>query len=175
MDATGEFDVVGLYTSMLERLKKDPKALGEKETEDVAASMLERVKIMRVFDFVGVREAVGEIRDGLEGRRERMGTPKHEPLTPEVQKRTVVADSEDEDEEEEMLFDIVPPLPAPASESTKQPQSHPQPQLEPLRQDAPQGRIKFILLSSLTRVLTPLLKKDSIQGACRIPSLSQLH
>jgi len=178
VDATGEFDVVGLYTAMLERLKKDPKALGEKEMESVAAGMLERVKIMRVFDFVGVREAVGEIRGGLEGRGKndgegRMGTPKQptpEPLTPEVVKRTVVADSEDEEDDEEMLFDVAP-RPASASVTPEQPQ----PQVESRQQDPPQGKIKFILLSSLTRVLTSLLKKDSIQGASRFPLLSQLH
>jgi hypothetical protein len=184
VDSTGEFDVVGLYTSILGRVKSDPAVLGEKEVENVASEMLERVEIMRVFDFVGVREAVGEIRNGLEGgedrvqERERMGTPKQptpEPLTP---KRTVVADSEDEDEEEEegeeeeeMLFDAAQPapLPVPQTEPPKQHPSHHDPKENPYA-----GKLKFILLSSLTQVLTPLLKKDSIQGPFLHP-LAPLH
>ncbi|KAI8936600.1 hypothetical protein NX059_007001 [Plenodomus lindquistii] len=94
--------------------------------------VLDRVKIMRVFDFVGVKEAVDEVRDGLEGRKVAVSkvetqdekkpeeTPEEthgkmedtvevtEPETTKtLPKRTVVADSEDEDEDEDedMLFD----------------------------------------------------------------------
>ncbi|KAH3968986.1 hypothetical protein HBI56_237870 [Parastagonospora nodorum] len=181
VDSTGEFDVVGLYTSILGRVKNGSTVLGEKEVENLAAEMLGRVGIMRVFDFVGVREAVGEIRDGLEGgkerveKRERMGTPKQptpEPLTP---KRTVVADSEDEDEDEEdeeMLFGAAQPapLPVPQTEPPKQPPSRHEPKENPHA-----GKLKFILLSSLTQVLTPLLKKDSIRAhALTSPFLASL-
>lgn len=76
IDTTGNFDVVGLCTQILRRLEKEPDMLVrqvehvglEQEKERVAAGILDRVRIMRVFDFVGMREAVGELRDGLEGR-----------------------------------------------------------------------------------------------------------
>jgi hypothetical protein len=138
VDTMGNFDVVGVYTGILERLKRDETVMGKvgdgEKVEDVAAKILDRVKIMRVFDFVGVREAIAEIREDLEGRKvgvskkeagqetvrsprrrtpERVRSPKRptpEPLTPEpLPKRTVVADSEDEDDDE-MLFDTASPL-----------------------------------------------------------------
>jgi hypothetical protein len=146
VDTMGNFDVVGVYTGIVERLKRDGVALAgmrdvaaskeEESIEDVAARVLDRVKIMRVFDFVGVREAIAEIREDLEGRKmakrtkeeakqERKRSPMHhtpeparspkrptpEPFTPEpLPKRTVVADSEDEDDEDdEMLFDTSTP------------------------------------------------------------------
>jgi hypothetical protein len=146
VDTMGSFDVVGVYTEIVERLKRDGVALAgmrdvtaskeEESVEDVAARVLDRVKIMRVFDFVGVREAIAEIREDLESRKmakrtkeeakqERKRSPMHhtpeparspkrptpEPFTPEpLPKRTIVADSEDEDDEDdEMLFDTSTP------------------------------------------------------------------
>jgi hypothetical protein len=164
VDTTGNFDVVKLYTSILERTRRESGVVEELKTinhskegdkvEDIAAKVLDRVKLMRVFDFVGVREAIGEIRDDLEGRRAnrkkpeaeekpmvatRPSTPKRptpEPLTPEpLPKRTVVADSEDEDEEEEMLFDTA--VPAEAL------QPLPPPNLSPQRKVAPAEPLKI--------------------------------
>jgi hypothetical protein len=170
VDSTGNFDVLGVYTTILERLKRDSdllqkmKAKEEEAIEEVAARALDRVKIMRVFDFVGVREAIGEIRDGLERRnkpdRQTTNTPKQtsmiskpatpkrptpEPLTPEQQpKRTAVADSEDEDEDEEMLFDTTAIsrelIPAPAVQEVEpEPELKSPPQSEnTIRQQAEQ-------------------------------------
>lgn len=200
VDSTGNFDVLGVYTTLSERLKRNNgffqklKAKEEDSVEEVAATALDRVRIMRVFDFVGVREAIGEIRDGLERTKDidrktkgtineprqttlKPNTPKRptpEPLTPEPRpRRTAVADSEDEDEDEEMLFDIVPPSkePAPAVQQVEhEPQQHPtntiaeqedQQKIEPVQ---PHNPIRFILIDNLAQVLTPLLKKDYIQG-----------
>jgi hypothetical protein len=165
VDTMGNFDVVGVYTGIVERLKRDGVALAgmrdmaaskeEESIEDVAARVLDRVKIMRVFDFVGVREAIAEIREDLEGRKmakrtkeeakqERKRSPMHhtpepatspkrptpEPFTPEpLPKRTVVADSEDEDEEDdEMLFDTsTPPKEPTPSVQDPQPDQNLQP------------------------------------------------
>lgn len=137
--------------------------------------MLDRVRIMRVFDFVGVREAIGEIRDELEGRKittpvkRRISTlkrPTPEPFMPKKEKRTVVADSEDEDEEE-MLFDSTDTINDEAPAVRPIPSNPPTPaKASPLQPDPPSGKIKLILLDNLTQVLSPLLKKDSIQGKC---------
>ena len=160
--------------------------LGSEATvEDVAAKVLDHVKIMRVFDFVGVREAIGEIRDDLEGRKSsnrKKGEAKSEPVTkaksptPEsrpVPKRTVVADSEDEDDDEEMLFDTSPAPVEPASavqqlvidQQQKTTITQDEAEAEP---DAPKeesaGKVKFILIDNLAQVINPLLKKDYIQG-----------
>ena len=88
VDTTGNFDVLQLYAFILKRLQGDVGLRGRFQqgvgmegvgVEDVAAKVLDRVNIMRVFDLVGVIEAVGEIRDELEGRnlreeREKVGT-----------------------------------------------------------------------------------------------------
>lgn len=83
VDTSGNFDIFRLYSFILARLQDDSElfkklnheiGLSEKEgmgIEDVAAKVLDRVKIMRVFDLVGVMEAVEEIRDELQQRMER--------------------------------------------------------------------------------------------------------
>ncbi|KAF1919145.1 hypothetical protein BDU57DRAFT_132197 [Ampelomyces quisqualis] len=174
VDSSGNFDVLGVYKELLERLKRDGVEKGD-GVEHAAAKMLDRVRIMRVFDFVGVREAIGEIRDELEGRmvvepeQKSISTPKlstSEPFKPEQElKRTVVADSEDEDDDEEMLLDATEAL----SEETPAVRNVSPPQTTPTKTPPPQqnpscNKLKFVLIDNLTQVLTPLLKKDSIQG-----------
>jgi hypothetical protein len=177
IDTTGNFDVIGLYTRILRRLEKEPDILVrqvenvgvEQEKERVAAGILDRVRIMRVFDFVGMREAVGELRDELEGQSrsndEVIKTINADRKTdpPLPRKRTEVADSEDEDEElekseDEMLFDTETstadpaPVPEPATSSSTQ--------AEP----TPPSKIRVILVDNLAHVLNPVLKKDAVSA-----------
>lgn len=191
IDTTGNLDVLRLYTLILSRLQRSPgilttaraatKSASEASVEDVAAKVLDHVKIMRVFDFVGVREAIGEIRDDLEGKQSSKppreeardgSTTVPKPSTPEPQpapKRTVVADSEDEDEDEEMLFDTsasppkqAPAIPQPPADSahlTKPTPSATEPNPEEGENPA---KLKFILIDNLAQVINPLLKKDYI-------------
>ncbi|KAL5116449.1 hypothetical protein ACEQ8H_005685 [Pleosporales sp. CAS-2024a] len=173
VDTTGNFDVVALYTLILDRVRQqqdtavhDVKQGGAK-AEHVATTMLERIHIMRVFDLEGVSEAIAEIRLHLEAKRREEHTrpstptrPTPEPLTPDVpQQRTVVADSDDE--EEEMLFDTAdaavesqpackPPSPAPAVSLQEKAENT--------------GTLRFILIDNLAQVVSPLLKKDYIQA-----------
>ncbi|KAI4655048.1 uncharacterized protein J4E79_008113 [Alternaria viburni] len=189
VDTTGNFDVLRLYTMIVAQLSRRPdiqtslrvslnQAL-EISTEDLAAKVLDRVKIMRVFDFVGVREAIGEIRDGIEKKKdlERASSPEETKATlpieesaqekPPVEKvpvkRTYVADSEDEEDDEEMLFD---------SDVTDTTAAHPVQNPEPTRIEASEtinaeivpGPMKIILIDNLAQVLNPLLKKDYMQG-----------
>ncbi|KAF2824794.1 hypothetical protein CC86DRAFT_353369 [Ophiobolus disseminans] len=193
IDTTGNFDVLRLYTLILARLQQSPdvlvsiraatKSAPEATVEDVAAKVLDNIKIMRVFDFVGVREAIGEIRDDLEGRKPpkpqkeegrdelaykpKASTPEPRPLP----KRTVVADSEDEEDDEEMLFDssAPPPDPAPAPQqpSITSPEpvkpAHKVPEPEPQDKESP-GKLKFILIDNLTQAINPLLRKDFVSA-----------
>ena len=183
IDTTGNFDVMGLYTRILRQLEKEPDIFVrqvenvsvEQEKERVAAGILDRVKIMRVFDFVGMREAVGELRDELEGQSrsndEVMKTVNADRKTdpPLPRKRTEVADSEDEDEEleksdDEMLFDTETstadpaPLPEPATSASPQAEQH-HPPTPPT-----QSNIKIILVDNLAHVLNPVLKKDAVSA-----------
>ncbi|KAI4628785.1 hypothetical protein J4E83_003338 [Alternaria metachromatica] len=188
VDTTGNFDVLRLYTMIVAQLSRRPDILTslrsslnqgpETATEDLAAKILDRVKIMRVFDFVGVREAIGEIRDGIEKKKdvERASsteekkatlaieeTAQEEPSVEKVRvKRTYVADSEDEEDDEEMLFDSDVP------DTVAQPVQNP----EPIQIESPEdtnaeivpGPTKTVVIDNLAQVLNPLLKKDYIQG-----------
>jgi hypothetical protein len=174
IDTTGNFDILRLYSLIVSRLKQCPDVLGSLRAsgsvEDVAAQILDRVKIMRVFDFVGVREAVGEIKEQLEGRKgvEEVEAKEVEvlPVEEAKPKRTYVADSEDEEDDEEMLFDTE------ANLATSAPPVHgpeTKPAMEPRTTETETGTgdpsgLRFLLIDSLAHVLNPLLKKDYIQG-----------
>lgn len=198
VDTTGSFDVVGLYQFVLERLEQEQgeaglevRRSGVNTVQERAAKTLDRVRILRVFDFVGMREAVGELRDGLEGRevsdgggraigKEREastagkgGAEKELPLQVE---RTEVADSEDEDEDledgdDEMLFDTtalgsvadpVQMLPSNPTADVGTPNSGPEEQ--DTTNPVSQLPLKTILIDNLAHVLTPLLKQDAISA-----------
>lgn len=199
VDTTGSFDVVGLYKLILKRLENEPEKVAEMRVssgdsgqgiEGVAAKVLDRVKIMRVFDFVGMREAVGELGDGLEGRMARAevdgaseeikmvreNATAAEVVTEKVpsppSKKTEIADSEDEDEgiegsDDEMLFDTtaqppdLDPLPIPAADAMSPPAQAAQ---QTALSHAPQPKLKLILIDNLSHVLTPLLKRDTISA-----------
>lgn len=202
MDTTGNFDVLRLFTLIIARLLscqqsqdllaplRESVGLGsDSRAEDVAAKVLDRVKIMRVFDFEGVREAVGEIRDELEGRggggkdteekeealakeQVRVGEAK------ETSKRTFVPDSEgeDEDEEEEMLFESEAEVTSAkeVQQSDKMsvskreqtvPPDTPKHDSDGIPENNTPGTLKFILIDNLAQVLGPLLKQDLTQGS----------
>ncbi|XP_014554231.1 hypothetical protein COCVIDRAFT_18005 [Bipolaris victoriae FI3] len=186
LDTTGNFDVLRLYTLLIARLSHQPQdilsalceavgAESDSKAEDVAAKVLDRVKIMRVFDFEGVVEAVGEVREGLEGGgsgkvikgkeealgEERVGVGERK----EASKRTFVPDSEDEDEdeEEEMLFEIKAKHGLASQGRDTDAVSVP----EPGHADTPEqskksksSTLKFILIDNLAHVFGPLSKTD---------------
>lgn len=196
VDTTGNFDVMRLYTLILAQLQKSAEVLervrvatksgGVDAVGDIAAKVLDQVKIMRVFDFIGVREAIGEIREDLEARKRpsrprphEESVPKAKEPTPETQvlpKRTVVADSEDEDDED-MLFDSSTPTAAPEAEAEPAPavqQQEPDAapvELQEAGSDLPSSKVKFILIDNLAQVINPLLKKDYVKGHTVLPCL----
>jgi len=106
-----------------------------------AEEVLQRVKIVRVFDFDGFREAVDEIRDNLE-------TPVVLPLK-SIRKTAhrraeVIPDSEDEEEDlmaetEDEVEDIALTV------------------LEPLK-------VGLILIDNLTTPINPLMKNNHVHG-----------
>ncbi|EUC40296.1 hypothetical protein COCMIDRAFT_109179 [Bipolaris oryzae ATCC 44560] len=196
VDTTGNFDVLRLYTHIIARLSCQTQDLlaalresvgfgSDARAEDVAAKMLDRVKIMRVFDFEGVREAVGEIGDEVEGRGgvgEKDVGQKEEVLgeeqvrvdeANEPPKRTFVPDSEDEgeEEEEEMLFEIkdkhilaprvqdTDAISAPELEKPGHADTEEQATQTKSKKSTP-STLKFILIDNLARVFGPLSKND---------------
>ncbi|KAH0018747.1 hypothetical protein KCU78_g7043, partial [Aureobasidium melanogenum] len=86
IDASGNFDVLNLYKNLLTRLAKTNT--NHEENIKQATSILDRVKIMRVFDLEGVVEGLNELVDELEGKN--------------IPKNTI-RDSQEEEEEEMIL------------------------------------------------------------------------
>ncbi|KAI9812153.1 MAG: hypothetical protein M1827_004819 [Pycnora praestabilis] len=116
IDTTGSFSPFRMYDVVLARLLKEQevkeralggtKVVGGQEGEDLrrkAEEMLDRVQVMRVFDFYGVIDAVGEIRERMEDfelTKER----KVVEIGWEVEQKgeREIADSEDEIESEDV-------------------------------------------------------------------------
>lgn len=122
------------------------------DAEKTAEKALERVKILRVFDFVGVVEAVCELSEELRNEhsseKDENNRAQSKPNPPPQRKpRTEIADSDEEDDsdEEEMLF-------TPTRLSNKP--SPPQTTSHPLR------GIGMIVVDNLTHPLNPILKTN---------------
>ncbi|KAI4753668.1 hypothetical protein E4T52_14208 [Aureobasidium sp. EXF-3400] len=86
IDASGNFDVLSLYRSLLSRLSKTNT--NHENNIKTATAILDRVNIMRVFDFEGVVEGLNELIDGL--------------VAKQIPKNTI-RDSQDEEEEVMLL------------------------------------------------------------------------
>lgn len=187
IDTTGNTDIMRLYTLILHGLQSDHNLFGSLRTasepdsqtvDDVAAKVLDRVKIMRVFDLIGIMEAVGEISDELE----QCETPLPVPATATsgeeeahrehdaraAPTRTAVQDSEDEDDDE-LLLDSEPAYMA-ASVAPSTSDVVPEPgisELKPSDQTATQDKVSFLLIDNAAQVINPVLKQDYIQ--CTTP------
>src|SRR5262245_10246844 len=81
IETTGSFDVLRLHSIILAHLSRhtteDQHSSSNLETLNKKAAMvLDRVRIMNVFDLIGIIEAVNEVRDSLESNSvEREGAP----------------------------------------------------------------------------------------------------
>jgi hypothetical protein len=194
VDTTGNLDVFRIYALLLSRLQHDAEirkaqAVAQRRSdapaEDVAAKILDRVKIMRVFDLIGVMETISEIRGGLEqsGNEDKQTKNKEQhdrkaekeekkEVEPKTLSKTVIADSEDEDDE--MLYDTSGPTdepPLPPSKETEtgpsEPPAPPEPEQKPHEQTEANisQRISFVLIDNLAHVVSPILKKDHVHGS----------
>ena len=118
-----------------------------------ATAMLDRVKVMRVFDFAGLIEAVGEVGE----MRERASqTSVNAPSVPAGRMRDEVGDSEEEVEED----DDAPGSPA-AMEGGS---------------DAQKGQVVIIVIDTITNVVSSLMSKSQTQGQALLASfMRSLH
>ena len=125
-----------------------------------AISMLDRVKVMRVFDFAGVVEAISEVKDMMEEIAQKS---EKTPVLAFHEKRDEVGDSEEElDEEDEEL------------------------QAEPKQESATLGNhqgsepysvsIGMIIFDTITNVVSAMMAKSQIQGQALLASfMRSLH
>lgn len=150
VDTTNSFDVRRLHKRLMSALQE------RKNGEDVktgAMQILERVRIMKAFDFVGMTECVAELRESLEARKQDEVQPEPESDLREPKAavpRGTVGDSEDEDD---MLDDAEPvslEKPPPPTRSE-----------EKLPDDRPQH---LLVIDNITYVASPIIKNSHVQG-----------
>ena len=127
--------------------KAQPKAeLAEQDLVHNATTMLDRVKVMRVFDFAGMVEAVGELGE-LGEMRERVPSV---PGKAAEKTRNEIEDSEEEHDQDE------------------------DPLLEQFSKDA--GQVGLIVLDSIANVVGSLMAKSQAQGQALLASfMRSLH
>ena len=144
-----------MYEKRTSILEKSKEAILEKAT-----SCLDRVKVMRVFDFAGVVEAISEVNELIEEVAPKAQKP---PVVPVKRMVGEVGDSEEElDEEDEEL------------------------QAEPSRDsvdlgilhgsDSGSGRIGMVILDTITNVVSAMMSKSQVQGQALLASfMRSLH
>jgi hypothetical protein len=118
--------------------------------EGRADAALDRVRIMRVFDFVGVSEAVNELRAELQPPPAIVLDQEQEQEAHQI--RGTIPDSEDEDDE--MLFDV------------EQAESPPKLRDKVVERtpDESAPRLGLLLINNIAHVVNPLLKSNYAQG-----------
>ncbi|KAK5296673.1 hypothetical protein LTR16_000294 [Cryomyces antarcticus] len=164
IDTAGAFDVLRLQKIAAQRLKAaDGRPSNAHVHVDVGLSvdqMLERVKIMRVFDFVGLVEAVGEVREELESESAVHEAERGLHGRDHDATRPTVADGQDA---EEMLMGDEPPT-GPRDEAAGQQQQEQQTTTH-------QERYGMIIVDNITQVAAPIVKSNYIQGHALLTSL----
>jgi len=144
IDTNGSFEVIGLHQVLSDQVARR-STTAQAEGENLSAEgCLERVKLMRVFDFVGLTEAINELKEFLE-------KPSHCQVSPlsSSTKSMIVPDSEDEGDG---LLSVGSPI-----EVAQRPK------------DADQGKLIspltwILVIDNLSNVIQPIFKSNYIQG-----------
>jgi len=124
----------------------------ENRTEliDQATSMLDRVKVMRVFDFAGVVEAVAEVKE----TRERSSQREYMPKDPKTRTRDEVHDSEEEIDDDDT----------------------PSVNTLPKTRKAANGTIGMIIVDTITNVVSSVMSRSQVHGQALLASfMRSLH
>ena len=137
IDSVSSFDIRKVHQVVLSHVQQN------ENPSQAALSVLDRLKIMKVFDFEGLADAVSEFRRSLEhtsslpagGRSQVSGV------------KPSIADSEDEDEALESV--------QPAGGTTA-------PESDLASAHAPQ--VGFLLIDNISQVISPLVKSNYTQG-----------
>jgi hypothetical protein len=155
VDSTLAFDVRRLYRLLIASMGAPAE-----EAQQRAMPLLERVKIMKVFDFAGLTEAVEEVRIMISARD---GSPSLSEVDtgPHGATRTIL-DSDDEGEEE---FLDEPPRPPGVGYTAKK---NPMPPMSTQLQD---HRSNLIIVRDISQVIGPLLRSNYTHGQAQLDSL----
>jgi len=136
IDSIGSFDVLRLGQILSYHV---PNSERQDTNLNELEKSLERVKLMRVFDFVGLTEAVGELRNELE----------HPTSPPTKRSKLEIPDSEDEDDE--MLVEGTEVL-SPKGPANKD------------LLHCPSDSRWLLIIDNITHITSPLLKTNHIQS-----------
>jgi hypothetical protein len=148
VDTTNSFDVRRLHKRLVASLTREGgRGDGDGGVRNEAVRVLERARIMKAFDFVGLTECVAELRDGLEVPSKQAPSPRQQGVPAP---RGTVGDSEDEDEEE-MLDALTSPSTA-APPSPKDTHNH------------TDAESHLLIIDNITYVTSPILKNSHVQG-----------
>lgn len=144
-----------MYEKRTSALRNSKEAMIEKAT-----SMLDRVKVMRVFDFAGVVEAFSEVKELMEKMAQKFKKP---PVVAFEKRREEIGDSEEEPDEEDGEL-----------------------QAEPMREsvnfsdlqnsDPHSGPIGMVIFDTITNVVSAMMAKSQVQGQALLVSfMRSLH
>lgn len=154
VDTTNSFDVRRLHKRLVSGLRERQSGDGVKAE---AVLVLERVRIMKAFDFVGMMECIAELRENL-ATGQQMGSRQDSELESKQKEipgpRGTVGDSEDEDD---MLDDIGPA--SPEKPSLPPPKTAGPEETTPT--DQPQH---LLVIDNITYVASPIIKNSHVQG-----------
>lgn len=137
IDTGLSLDVRRLHQALSNRLGERSNAAGE------AAKMLDRVNMMKVFDFVGMTESIAELKDRLGGSET---VPHKSPTENRPGPRPTIGDSEDEASDDEILDGPSNSSRISDQRSTISAHNH------------------LLIIDSLTQVTAPLLKANYTRG-----------
>ena len=140
-----------MYEKRTSRLENSKEAMIEEAT-----SMLDRVKVMRVFDFAGVVEAISEVNELIEAMTQKTDRL---PVAASEQRMDEIGDSEEEPDQDE------------------EPQREPQHETDHLQGNEPHsGPIGMIIIDTITNVVSAMMVKSQVQGQALLASfMRSLH
>ncbi|KAH9839667.1 hypothetical protein Tdes44962_MAKER08010 [Teratosphaeria destructans] len=147
IDSTLAFDIRRLYGILVRRVQT--------QGHDVAGVMkaLDRLKIMKVFDFTGMTEAVSEVRDELEDGRRRPQARTDAAPSVQLSPKGTISDSEGEEEE---TLEIETPPQASARLATEH--------------ELTRARSTMLVINSISQLTIPLLKSNHSQAQSLLTS-----
>lgn len=146
VDSTGTFDILRLSQILSCHIPGSEIRQNQDTGSTELEKSLERVKLMRVFDFIGLTEAVGELRNELE-HLDQNSVP---PSPPTKKSNLEIPDSEDEDNE--MLFGGAEVL-SPKSKANNRDSLH-----------CPSNRQWLLIIDNIAHITSPLLKSNHVQS-----------
>ena len=128
---------------------------------DEATSLLDRVKVMRVFDFAGVVEAISEVNELIENTKQ--NSDKF-PVAASEQRRDEIGDSEEElDEDDDKVMQCEPQHKSVILDNRQGSEPH-------------SGPIGMIIIDTITNVVSAMMVKSQVQGQALLASfMRSLH